>query len=86
MARPPPSIRRRLNRSASLPAKYMQIAEIISSSTNTVGTLMRRAKQQMEKTLNKIVGRKDWFFQIVFNMLLIVLTICEPDKLKGGLR
>lgn len=53
---------------------YQEIAEIMDSSTNTIGTLIRRAKKQMEKILNDLVGRNDWFFQIVFSFLLITFT------------
>lgn len=63
---------------------YQEIAEILESSTNSVGTLIRRAKKQMEKTLEGIIGRKDWFLNIVLHYLLITFHLYSPPRLKGG--
>ncbi|MBU2510709.1 RNA polymerase sigma factor [bacterium] len=62
---------------------YKEIAEILDTSTNTVGTLIRRAKKQMEKTLNSMVGRADWFTQIIFRSFLIVFPTHFQSKLRS---
>lgn len=64
---------------------YKEIAEILDSSTNSVGTLIRRAKQQMEKTLNRMVGRQDWLINIIFNYFMILSPFSKPAKTQGGL-
>lgn len=53
---------------------YQEIAEILDSSTNTVGTFIRRGKQQLQKKLKHIIGKHDLFFQMVFFTKVILLA------------
>ncbi len=50
---------------------YKEIAEILNSSTNTVGTLISRAKKQLEK----ILGRMEIFGGLVVQLVLIYLAV-----------
>ena len=52
---------------------YQEIAEILNCSTNTIGTFIRRGKQQLQKKVKRIIGRNDLFFQIVFFITIILL-------------
>ncbi len=54
---------------------YKEIADILNISTNTVGTLIRRAKKQMKKTLESLVGKMNWYGQIVFRFFLFTLPV-----------
>jgi RNA polymerase sigma-70 factor (ECF subfamily) len=62
---------------------YKEIAEILDASVNTVGTLISRAKKQMEKTLREMTGGKNPAIQFVLVLFLIAHLFSEPEFFKG---
>lgn len=52
---------------------YQEIAEILNSSTNTAGTFIRRGKQQLQKKIERIIGRKDLLLQTAFFIMIMLL-------------
>lgn len=53
---------------------YQEIAEILNTSTNTVGTYIRRGKQQLQKKMKRFISRNDLFFQMVFIITVLLLA------------
>lgn len=57
---------------------YKDIADILDSTTNTVGTFISRGKKQMEKLLGQMSGFKDLLVNIIFIYLFLGINL--PDQ------
>lgn len=51
---------------------YKEIADMLESSTNTIGTFISRGKKQLEKQLAKIGGFKDLLINMIFGFFIIL--------------
>ena len=58
---------------------YQEIAVILNCSTNTVGTFIRRGKQQLQKKMKRFIGSNDLLFQMVF-ITIVILLVCSNFK------
>ncbi len=59
---------------------YKEIADILNSSTNTVGTFVSRGKKQMEKLLSQLTGHKDLLINMIFSFFLITFGLGIVQK------
>lgn len=53
---------------------YQEIAEVLNTSTNTVGTFVRRGKLQLKKKVEQMIGRKDLLTLMFFITMMILLV------------